>query len=292
MAGYLVSIGIQVCIYVLLTLALNLQYGTTGLINFGLVAFYCIGAYASALTSASIGMAGGLAASILLGAAAAIPIGALTLRLRAEYLAIVTLGFAETVRLIAVNEAWLTHGAGGLGGIEQPFAGLGTPLTGETAYLALLLMLVAVALLAVYRLVTSPLGRLMRAIRDREDAVRALGKAPSRVKLVALVSGGGLAGLAGALQAHYVGFISPDQFTANVTFLCWMAMIIGGTGRIAGSVAGVALLLSFTEGTRFLRDVVPVLSDVQMANLRLAVVGLALILFIRYRPQGLLPERR
>ena len=291
MAGYAVAVLIQVCIYVLLTLSLNLQYGYTGLINFGLVAFYCIGAYASALmTIHGLGMPIAVVLSGMIGGAAAMPIGALTLRLRAEYLAIVTLGFAETVRLVAENEIWLTHGTDGLGGLPKPFAGIGSPLTGETLYLGVLLASIGAAVLVVRRMTNSPLGRLMRAIRDREVAVRALGKSPAQVKMTSLVMGGALAGVAGSLQALYVGYVSPDQFTGNVTFLCWMAMIIGGTGRIAGSVLGATLLLVFIEGSRFLRDALPWIGEVQMAHLRLATVGLGLILFIRYRPKGLLPE--
>jgi branched-chain amino acid transport system permease protein len=288
MTGYLVSIGVQICIYLLLTLGLNLHYGFTGLINFGQVAFYCIGAYVSALVAGSgAGVAAGIAAGTIVAAIAALPIGAVTLRLRTEYLAIVTLGFAEAVHLVAVNEIWLTNGSAGLSGIERPFTGFATPLVGEAVYLGLLVGVNLLAINLIRHLVASPFGRLMQAVRDREDAVRALGKAPPLVKLKVLMVGAGLGGLAGALQAHYIGYVSPDQFVGDVTFLCWMAMIIGGTGRISGSIVGAVLLLGFVEGTRFLHDFVPVVSGVQIAHLRLAVVGFALILFLLYRPEGL-----
>lgn len=293
MEAYLVAVAIQCLIYMLLTLGLNLHYGFTGLINFGHVAFYCIGAYGSALLAkAGLPIPLAWAASIALAALAALPLGLVTLRLRAEYLAIVTLGFAEAVRLIAHNESWLTQGAPGLTGIPKPFAA--TTALGwraEHAYLLTLIALNLVAVAIMLRLTRSPFGRLIQAIRDSEDAVRAIGKRPPSYKVRVLMIGAGLAGLAGALQAHYVGYISPDQFVAHVTFLAWMAMIMGGTGTVAGSVLGAVILLAFLEGSRFLRDLLPFVSEVQMASVRLAVVGLALMLFTRYRPQGIAGSR-
>jgi branched-chain amino acid transport system permease protein len=103
--------------------------------------------------------------------------------------------------------------------------------------------------------------------------------------------GGGFAGLAGAFYAHYVTYISPDQFLPIITFYVWIAMIMGGAGTLSGAIVGSAILLIFLEGSRFLRDVVPVVSEVQMASLRLAAIGLALVLFMLYRPQGLIADR-
>ena len=141
-------------------------------------------------------------------------------------------------------------------------------------------------------LVRSPYGRLIQAIRDDEVAVEAIGKDPRRLKVQVFMLGAGLAGLAGAFYAHFITYLSPDQFLPLVTFYVWIAMIIGGTGRTTGAIAGSVILMVFIEGSRFARDWVPGVSEVQMASVRLALVGLALILFTLYRPQGIMGVRR
>ncbi len=285
---YLLAVGTVGGIYALLALGLNLQYGYTGLINFGVVALYAIGAYTSALLSlhgVPIGL--GMAAGALLAAACAWPLGVICLQLRDDYLAIVTLAFAEIVRTVIISEDWLTSGPRGLPGIPRPFAGWGAQ-PAALAYLALVLAAVVGGVLVTLAVVHSPFGRLIQAIRDDEDAVRSIGKSPARSKLVVFALGSGMTGLAGALYAHYLSYISPDQFVPLLTFYVWIAVIIGGAGRIGGAVLGAALLTLFLEGSRFLRDVLPFVSEVQMASLRLAAIGLALILFTVHRPQGLL----
>jgi branched-chain amino acid transport system permease protein len=291
MLPYLVTIAIMIGIYGLLTLGLNLQYGYTGLINFGHVAFFAIGAYTSALISlAGYPIALGMAAGTALAFLAAYPLGLLCLRLRADYLAIVTLSFSEIIRTVLISEEWLTKGTQGLAGIPKPFSSLPQG-EADLAYLALVAAAMLIAILFIWRLSHSPFGRLIRAVRDDEDAVRAVGKDPAQLKIKTLMLGAAFAGLAGAFYAHYVSYISPDQFLPLVTFYVWIALIMGGAGTITGSVVGSSLLLLFLEGSRFLRDVVPVVSEVQMASLRLAVVGLGLVLFMLYRPQGLISDR-
>ena len=291
MLPYLVTIAIMIGIYGLLTLGLNLQYGYTGLINFGHVAFFAIGAYTSALISLAgypiaLGMVAGTAVAFL----AAYPLGLLCLRLRADYLAIVTLSFSEIIRTVLISEEWLTKGTQGLAGIPKPFSFLPQGQN-DLAYLALVATAMLIAVLFIWRLSHSPFGRLIRAVRDDEDAVRAVGKDPAQLKIKTLMLGAAFAGLAGAFYAHYVSYISPDQFLPLVPFYVWIALIMGGAGTITGAIVGSSLLLLFLEGSRFLRDVVPVVSEVQMASLRLAVVGLGLVLFIMYRPQGLISDR-
>lgn len=292
MLGYLLAVGTVGGIYALLALGLNLQYGYTGLINFGVVGLYAIGAYTAALLSLhGVPFAASLLAGALLAAACAWPLGAICLRLRDDYLAIATLAFAEIVRTVIVSEDWLTAGPRGLPGIPRPFTSWGPEAAGN-AYLALVLVAVAAAMLVTSGLVRSPFGRLIQAIRDDEDAVRSIGKSPARAKLVAFTVGAGIMGLAGGLYAHYLTYISPDQFVALLTFYVWIAVIMGGAGRIGGALAGAALLTLFLEGSRFLRDALPFVSDVQMASLRLAAIGLALIVFTIRRPQGLLGRTR
>lgn len=293
MTGYLIAVLAQVGIYALLTLSLSLQYGFTGLINFGLVGFYAVGAYAAAIVAQSLGLGpwSGLSAALLISALFAVPIGLLTLRLREDYLAIVTLGFAEVIRLVATNESWLTNGTSGISGIERPFAFLGIGMARDLAFLGLIIGAIAAVVFLLTVIIGSPFGRLVRAIRDDEDAVRVLGKEPLGYHLPILLLGAAIAGLAGALQAQYIGYVAPDQFISYVTFIVWIAMIIGGARSFKGALIGSAVILAFLEGSRFVRDALPGISEVQLASLRLALVGAALILMMIYRPDGLVREK-
>lgn len=290
MDAYLIAIAVITGIYVLLALGLNLQYGLTGLINFGHVGFFCVGAYTAAILGAQGWPAiATFPAAAVLAMLAAWPLGLVSLRLREDYFAIVTLGFSEIVRLVATGERWLTNGVQGIAGIPKLFAGWsGTSQT--LAVLGLLVVLNGLAILAMRRIVRSPFGRMIEAIRDNEDAVKALGKDPARFKIQVLMLGAALAAVAGAVYAHYIGFIAPEQFIPFVTFQIWMAIIMGGVGRISGALVGSAILMLFLEGSRFLRDVLPFISEVDMASVRLGLVGLALILFTIYRPQGLMGD--
>ena len=293
MIAYLVAVGIIALIYMLLTIGLNLQYGYTGLINFGVVAFFAIGAYASALlTLGGWPLLPAFVVAMIVAAIAAYPIGLLSLRLSDDYLAVVTLGFSEVVRLVIQQEQWLTHGVQGLPGIPRIFQSLGIGAYAELATLAVLILCNLAAIGLMLHLVRSPYGRLIQAIRDDEVAVEAIGKDPRRLKVQVFMLGSGLAGLAGAFYAHFITYLSPDQFLPLVTFYVWIAMIIGGTGRTAGAVAGSLILMVFLEGSRFARDWIPGVSEVQMASVRLALVGLALILFTIYRPQGMMGTRK
>jgi|SRR5690348_60964 branched-chain amino acid transport system permease protein len=293
MTAYLVAVGIVALIYMLLTIGLNLQYGYTGLINFGVVAFFAIGAYTSALlTLHGWWLVPAFVVATILGALVAYPIGLLSLRLSDEYLAVVTLGFSEVVRIVIQQEEWLTKGVQGLPGIRRMFAFMGVGGYADVAILGVLVACNMAAIGLMLHLVRSPYGRLIQAIRDDEIAVEAMGKDPRRLKVQVFMLGAGIAGLAGAFYAHFITYLSPDQFLPLVTFYVWIAMIIGGTGRTTGAVAGSLLLLVFLEGSRFARDFVPGVSEVQMASVRLALVGLALILFTLYRPQGMMGSRR
>ena len=292
MVAYLVAVGIVALIYMLLTIGLNLQYGYTGLINFGVVAFFGIGAYASALlTLAGWPLLPAFLVAIAVAGIAAYPIGLLSLRLSDDYLAVVTLGFSEAVRLLIQQEQWLTKGVQGLPGIPRLFGSLGVGEYADLATLGVLALCNGAAVALMMHLVRSPYGRLIQAIRDDEVAVEAIGKDPRRYKVQVFMLGAGLAGLAGAFYAHFITYLSPEQFLPLVTFYVWIAMIIGGTGRTSGAVAGSLILMVFLEGSRFARDWIPGVSEVQMASVRLAIVGLALILFTLYRPQGLMGRR-
>ena len=293
MTAYLVAVGIVALIYMLLAIGLNLQYGYTGLINFGVVAFFAIGAYTSALlTLGGWPLLPAFVVAMIVAAIVAYPIGLLSLRLSDDYLAVVTLGFAEVVRLVIQEERWLTNGVQGLPGIPRLFHFLGVGQYAEIATLAVLALCNLAAIGLMLHLARSPYGRLIQAIRDDEVAVEAIGKDPRRLKVQVFMLGSGLAGLAGAFYAHFVTYLSPDQFLSLVTFYVWIAVIIGGPGRTTGAVVGALVLMVFLEGSRFARDWIPGVSEVQMASVRLALIGLALILFTLYRPQGMIGARK
>ncbi|MEN2978452.1 branched-chain amino acid ABC transporter permease [Tistrella bauzanensis] len=290
---YLLAVAVVTLTYMLMTFGLNLQYGFTGLINFGLVGFFAIGAYTSALlVMAGVPLLLGFAAAALLAALAAWPVALLSLRLRIEYFAIVMLGFSETIRLIITNERWLTGGVQGIPGIPSAAAALGiTGVDPNLVTLALLVVAVVLVLAINWRLVNSPFGRMIQAIRDDEEAVRSLGKQPGRFKVAVFMVGSAFAGLSGAFYAHYITYITPEQFVPLLTFYVWVAMIFGGAGRVSGAAIGTIVLIGFLEGSRFLRDVIPGISEVEMASLRLGVVGVALMLLMRFRPDGILGAR-
>lgn len=290
MEAYLAAISIVALIYVLLSLGLNLQYGLTGLINFGHVGFFAIGAYTSAILALhGVPLLVSFIGAALLSGLAAWPIGLVSLRLRDDYFAIVTLGFSEIVRLVVTSEKWLTNGVQGLPGIPRLYASLDGAAS-QFAVLATILAVVALGAWMMRRIAKSPFGRVLEGIRDNEEAVRALGKDPAGFKIQVLIVGSALAGIAGAFYAHYITYIVPEQFIPLVTFYVWMAVIMGGVGRVSGAVVGAAILMLFLEGSRFVRDVLPGVSEVEMASVRIGLVGLMLILFTLYRPQGLMGD--
>ncbi|HEY7521625.1 MAG TPA: branched-chain amino acid ABC transporter permease [Methylomirabilota bacterium] len=282
MTEYLIAIATIVGIQILLTLGLTLHYGITGLVNFGHVAFYALGAYASALlTLAGAPFVVAMLVGVALAVAASLLVGTATLRLREDYFAILTLGFSELLRLLLLNARELTRGALGIPGIPRPWRALpGVP--DHVAYLLLVLVAVAIAFVLSEILARSPLGRTLRAIRDDDQAAMALGKDVLRFRLTALAWGAGLAAVAGSLWAHYVTYVVPDQFTPEITFYTWMAMIIGGPGSMRGAVWGTAVLFVVLEGTRFAKDVMPMLDAPRLAALRQIVIGLGLIVLTVY----------
>ena len=291
MSAYLVAISILTLIYVLLALGLTLQFGLTGLINFGHVGFYAIGAYTSALlTLNGWPVAVGIVAAGLAAMLPALPIGYISLRLRDDYFAIVTLAFSEVVRIVVTNARDWTAGTQGLPGIPRLYASLSTE-SGSWAVLGTILAVTLLAAWMISRIARSPFGRLIQAIRDNEVAVKALGKDPAWFKIQVLAVGAALAGVAGAFYAHYITYIVPDQFVPLVTFYAWMAITLGGASRISGAVVGSAIQMLLLEGSRFLHDFLPMIPGSAMASVRIGVVGLLLIVCIVWRPQGLMGER-
>jgi branched-chain amino acid transport system permease protein len=290
--NYLIAMAILWGVWALLALALNLQWGLTGLVNFGHVAFFAVGAYTSGLLAlGGVPFPLALAAAALLAALFGVAVALSTQRLDEDYLAVVTLGFAETVRLVILNETWLTEGARGLPGIPSPLrARFGEGY--ERFYLVLVLVAVGATFVVAERIRTAPLGRVLRAIRESSIVAAVAGKDVASFKLEAFAIGAAVAGIAGSLYAHYLTFLSPDQFDSTVTIYVWIAVIIGGSGNNKGALLGAFVLMALLEGSRFLKDLVPIFSGVRLAAIRLIMVGLLLILFMIRKPEGLWREEK
>lgn len=297
----LVFTGIFASIYALLSLGLNLQWGYTGLFNVGIAGFYAIGAYTSALLTTPpspqhlgglhlpmpVGMLGALLTSGLL----AYLVGRPTLRLREDYLAIATVSIAETLRLVLKNEAWLTNGVQGLRDIPRPFQQT-FGASYDLLYLLLLLLLVAGVYLASERLIRSPWGRVLKAIREDEAVAASVGKNVFRFKMQALLLGAMLMGLGGSLYAHYVKFISPDTFNPLMgTFLVWVMLMAGGSGNNRGAVVGAAVVWGLWSLSDVLTNKLPSPLDTRASYLRVMLIGFVLQGILLKRPQGLVPER-
>jgi len=293
MDNYLVAMATFACLYALLALGLNLVWGMAGMINLGLVGFFGVGAYVSALATRRGGApitAGVVLALILTGVVGAV-MALITARLRGDYLAIITLGFSEVVRLVASNEIWLTNGTDGISGIPGPWRGRVTPETFNLIFLAVAAVVVGLVLAVLQRVRHSPYGRVLRAIRDDDQVAAVAGKHVIRFKVEAFAVSAGVLGVAGALWGHYTSFIAPDVFVPLITIYVVLALTAGGTGNNWGAVVGAFLVVFFMEGTRFLTAAVPGLRAVQVAALREGLIGVSLLVILRLRPSGLLPER-
>ncbi len=287
MQDYLVSIILTAGIYAIFALGLNLQWGYAGLLNFGHVAFMAIGAYTTVL----LGMNGlplilaVLAGMVLAGACGAF-LGVATLRLREDYLAIVTIGFSEIVRFILLNWSSLTRGSFGLYGYPRPLE----EMAAHEDYNLLLAGVVVIILLLVYALLEilakSPWGRVLKSVRDDEAVSVSLGKNAFSYKVQSLALGSAIAALAGSLLAFYLQYINPNNFQPIETFYAWIMVILGGSGSNRGTIAGAVLLWGFFSTTRFLEGYIS-LSPSASGALRMVIIGLVLIVLMMFRPQGL-----
>ena len=296
--SYVYTIVTLVSIYSLLTLALNLQFGTAGLVNFGIVAYFAVGAYTYAIVtlppptivdhyvtglelSPWLGLPIGIAAAVVFAALTSLP----ALRLREDYLALVTFAFAQMLQSVLTNAQDIANGTLGLSNIQMPAAS-SLPADNYDLWFMIITLAVLVVVYAGLSWVTrSPFGDVLKASRDDELATLSLGKDVNRYRFKAFVLGGAVAGLAGVLYVWYTTVIAPDLIGAEVTFAAFIALVIGGLGSNFGAVLGAAVYFGLAEGLKL----IPVSPETvqTMASIRVAVFGLVLILVLRYRPQGL-----
>ncbi|MCX5493383.1 branched-chain amino acid ABC transporter permease [Kaistia dalseonensis] len=303
-------------IYTIMALGLYVQFSLAGLPNFGHVAFMAVAAYAMAILVARyglplpVGILGGLVAAVIL----AILVGVPALRLRADYLAIATVAGGEIVRYLAMNLQGLTGGPIGSIGLLGPgkiatFNGSWQVFMGDIAFylkpifgkygrpdtaMAIVVWVFAfAAILVLWRMERSPWGRVMQGIREDDTAVAAIGKNVVGFKMQALIIGALLGAVSGMLLALQIGVFSPDDYQPTITFYAYLIIILGGMNRIWSVPVGAILFTLLYTGTRFLNVYPLTLFDSgERAYLRLFLVGLLLVLFLAFRPQGIFGDRR
>jgi branched-chain amino acid transport system permease protein len=301
--SYLAFFVIMAGIYAIATLGLNIQWGYTGLFNVGIAASFAIGAYTSAIltTAPSEQYLGGFGAPILvgwLGGAVAAGLGAVlvgvpTLRLTGDYLAIVTLGIAGVIMLVIRNEGWLANGVWGIRDIPRPLHNLVTPGNYVWIYMVLVLALLFGTYLLIEKCLNSPWGRSLKAIREDEIAASAIGKNVFSFKMQSLMFGSMIIGLAGALYAHFVRYVSPDTFNPIMgTFIVWIMLTVGGKGNNFGAIVGAFVVWAIWVGTEFLITSLPSALTTRAGFIRIVLISLLLEFVLLKRPQGLIGEKK
>jgi branched-chain amino acid transport system permease protein len=334
--SYVVSFVTMASIYSVLSLGLNVHWGYTGLFNIGIAAFFAVGAFTSALvtTAPPAGafaafsqqwfglsapfLAGVLAAGLVSGVLALL-VGIPTLKLREDYLAIATIGIAEVTRLIFQNERWLANGPQPLRGIPQPLkclvsdpvcswlpgplqAAFGAlqPRDYTFVYMVIVTLFVFVIYLVLERMLRSPWGRVLRAIREEEASAAMNGKDVAAFRMQAFVVGAAIMGMGGALYAHYMVSIDYSQFDPlYATFIVWVMLMLGGSGNNRGAILGAFVIWGVFTGASFAIDALrPALVAISPAlparapYLRFMLIALLLLFILLYRPKGLLGEEK
>jgi branched-chain amino acid transport system permease protein len=279
--GYLTHLLILIGIYSIITVSLQLSIGFTGLLNLGHIAFYAIGAYTSALLSLKgvsfpVSFLMGGVAAMISGFLLSLPIN----RLKGDYLALATMGFSFVVYAVAMNWTSLTRGPLGLPGIPKPVL-FGFSFSSNTSFLLLTVIVMAGSILIINRIVSSPFGRVLEAIRDDELAARVLGKNTFRLKGYALAISAFFAGIAGSLYAHYITYIDPTSFTLLQLIPVLCMVIIGGLASLKGTLLATVILVLLPEPLRFIGFPSSVVGPA-----RQIIYALILLLILIYRPKG------
>jgi len=310
------ALGREALVFALLAIGLNLHFGYTGLLNFGQVGFMLLGAYGVATTVATFGgsLWVGLLVSLLLAVVFALLLGIPTLRLRADYLAIVTIAAGEILRFIARSPSMsgITRGTFGLQAFADQFYAV-NPLPERRYSLGFISFnenelwlrlvgwgMVLAAFVLVSLLARSPWGRLIKSIREDEDAARSLGKNVYSYKMQSLVLGGVIGALGGWINAVGLQSVQPDSFATATTFFAYVALITGGTATLGGPIIGSIIfwtLLSLTEGILLgavNTGIIPssIMNGNQVGQVRFMLVGLSLMLLMIFRPQGVFGDKR
>ena len=299
---YLVSLLIAGGIYALLCLALNIQWGMGGLFNAGIAGFFAVGAYTSALltTAASSKHVGGydlpvivglVGAGVLAGIAGWI-VAKICVRLKSDYLAMASIGISESLRLVIVNESWLTNGSLGIAGLPRPLDDFFQGRTLDLFYVVFVWLIVLVVYLFSQRLYDSPWGRSLRAIRDHEVSASAVGKDVEKFRVQTFVMGCAIMGIAGALAAHYFRFLSPSATDPlMITFLVWVMLMAGGSGNNIGAIMGALGIWTLWSATEIFTSRLPPEWITRSSYIRMLLVGLLLQVVLQRFRAGIFPEK-
>lgn len=281
-APYLIHLAIIIVIFVILAVSLNLALGYTGLMNLGHIAFYGIGAYSSAILTKTHGQSFWL--GLFVGAVLAALLGYLltiiTNKLKGDYFALGTLGFAFVMYAIFLNWTELTRGPLGIPGIPKPSI-FGWTVSSNEAYLLFSTIIAALIILCIWLITRSRYGRLIEAVRDDAIGLQALGKPVFRLKTQAMMLSAAFAAIAGSLYAHYISFIDPSTFYLHDLIVVFTIVIVGGLASTKGNVLAGIVILLIPELLRFV-DLPPAM----IGPMRQMLYGLILILMLLYRPRG------
>jgi len=280
--AYLIHLLILICIYIVLAVSLDLAVGFTGMLNMGHVAFFGIGAYASALlTMAGLPYWVGLLAGAILAAIAGFVLSLPTSKLRGDYLALATLGFAFIVESFMKNWTSLTRGPLGIPGIPRP-SFFGIVVSTQAGYLIFSFVLMIISVLIISRIEGSPFGRLLEAVRDDETAAKTLGENVGKIKAIGLTVSAFFAGIAGSMYAHYISFIDPTTFSLLEVILLFSIIIVGGLGSSKGAIIGTIIIIILPEPLRFIGFPSSIIGPA-----RQILYSLILLLIIYFKPKGL-----
>ena len=284
---YIIHIIIIINIYIILAISTNLLVGITGLLSLGQAAFYGISAYltAFAVMYLKLSFFPAIIFVIVFNAIAGLILAYPSLRLKGDYFILATMGFQLIIFTILYNWVNVTKGPYGISGIQFPNIVSDIKLEGLWSYLIFSTVLSSIVILVFIKLVNSPFGRILKGIRDDEIIIISLGKNITNYKIWAFVISSGFISFAGFIFATYISYIDPTSFTLNESIFILVAVIIGGTGNIKGSIVGVIFVIILPEILRFVG-----LPDSIAANLRQIIYGISLILIMRYRPQGILGD--
>jgi branched-chain amino acid transport system permease protein len=310
LVSYFITFAIFVAIWSIFALGLNVHWGYTGVFNFGIAGFFMVGAYTTAIVTKDPAVGGsysqyvgglqmpfyvGIGASALAAGALALLIGIPTLRLRADYLAIATIGAAEALRRVAINERDLVNGTRGMIGIPAPLQGVLSTRSDyyNLMFLGLAVLVLVIIYVAIERGIRSPWGRVLRALREDETTVAASGKNVDSFRMQSFVLGAMIMGVGGAMYALNIRAIAPDTFEPFFgTFIIWAMLIVGGAGNNKGAILGALVVWGIWSGTGQLTQRMPDFLEVRVFYFRLMFIGMLIVGVLLLRPNGILGEER
>ncbi len=292
--AFVISVLTIIGIYLIMVLGLDLQFSYGNLINLGVIAYVAAGAYTYVIVTQApptefdafrfgfgapiwFGMIAATIAGLVVGLITAAPV----MRMRGEYLALMTFAFAEVFHSILESSRSVTNGLIGLSGVVRPFPSL-TAAQQNWVFLGLVLAAVVLVYVVSRRTVSSPFGRVLLAVSDDESGIAAVGKDVTRIRLQTFLLGSAVFGLGGALFVMFVGVATPSIFVPKVTFIAWIALVLGGVRNKYGALLGTAILLGIQEGLRLLS--LSPSQSAMVASIRVLVTGALLVILLRVRP--------